>query len=196
MSNRQTERTRKALETAFIQLVAEKGYEAVTVSDITERANVGRTTFYRHFQGKEDILFSLHNAFFATLSFGLDSRQRWLNDEPPPQLIVFLEKMQERRQGARSLYAPDKDFDLLVRRIDQLLARQFEDGLRQAFSESEFSIPFSILAQSIAGTYSWLLRWWFSQRIPIHTPAQFAAYIHRLARAAVLEATQLKSTGL
>lgn len=54
--DRRTLRTRSALNQALSELVAEKGYAAVTVEEITSRANVGRTTFYLHYEDKEDLL--------------------------------------------------------------------------------------------------------------------------------------------
>jgi len=54
--DRRTERTRAALMSAFIQLMLTDGYEAVTVERIAERANVGRSTFYMHYTGRDDIL--------------------------------------------------------------------------------------------------------------------------------------------
>jgi len=49
-------RTKSALNRAFLELVKEKGYESVTIEEITSRANIGRTTFYLHYQDKEDLL--------------------------------------------------------------------------------------------------------------------------------------------
>jgi AcrR family transcriptional regulator len=49
-------RSRKALMDAFVDLLLTQGYDAVSVERIAERANVGRSTFYTHYAGKEDIL--------------------------------------------------------------------------------------------------------------------------------------------
>ena len=49
-------RTRSLLEQAFMEVVAEKGFQAVTVQDITERAGVNRATFYAHFPDKFELL--------------------------------------------------------------------------------------------------------------------------------------------
>jgi AcrR family transcriptional regulator len=54
--DRRTERTRHALRSAFVELVLTRGYDAVTVADIIERANVGRSTFYLHYAGREALL--------------------------------------------------------------------------------------------------------------------------------------------
>lgn len=56
--DRRVQRTRGLLQHALIELMLEKGYEAVTVQDIIDRANVGRSTFYGHFLDKERLLFS------------------------------------------------------------------------------------------------------------------------------------------
>jgi AcrR family transcriptional regulator len=55
-TDRRTERTRAALMRAFIDVLLSEGYEAVTVERVAERANVGRSTFYMHYTGKEEIL--------------------------------------------------------------------------------------------------------------------------------------------
>jgi AcrR family transcriptional regulator len=54
--DRRITRTKTALNQALAELVKEKGYESVTIEDITTRANLGRTTFYLHYQDKEDLL--------------------------------------------------------------------------------------------------------------------------------------------
>ena len=54
--DRRTERTRAALMSAFVTLLLSEGYDAVTVERVADAANVGRSTFYMHHTGKEDIL--------------------------------------------------------------------------------------------------------------------------------------------
>jgi AcrR family transcriptional regulator len=53
--DRRIRRTRRMLRDACISLILEKGYEAVTVEEIAERADVGRTTFYMHYRDKADL---------------------------------------------------------------------------------------------------------------------------------------------
>src|SRR5262245_41400479 len=57
--DRRVQKTRKLLQDALIELVAEKGYEAVSIREILDRANVGRSTFYAHFQDKDQLLHSI-----------------------------------------------------------------------------------------------------------------------------------------
>ncbi|WP_152975350.1 TetR/AcrR family transcriptional regulator [Rhodococcus rhodochrous] len=54
--DRRVRRTRTELHRALIELLTEKGYDRVSVQDILDRADVGRSTFYHHFRDKDDLL--------------------------------------------------------------------------------------------------------------------------------------------
>jgi AcrR family transcriptional regulator len=54
--DRRVRRTRQALQDALISLILEKGYDSVTIEEITNRADLGRTTFYLHYRDKEELL--------------------------------------------------------------------------------------------------------------------------------------------
>jgi AcrR family transcriptional regulator len=54
--DRRVLRTREALREALGELIEEKDYDEITVEEITERANIGRATFYLHYKDKEDLL--------------------------------------------------------------------------------------------------------------------------------------------
>ena len=57
--DRRVGKTRRALKDGLTDLILEKGYEAVTVQDIIDRADIGRSTFYAHFTDKEDLLMAI-----------------------------------------------------------------------------------------------------------------------------------------
>lgn len=56
MLNRRSQRTRAALQRAFVELLLEQGYEALKIGTVVQRANVGRSTFYEHYRTKHDLL--------------------------------------------------------------------------------------------------------------------------------------------
>ncbi len=56
--DRRIQRTRALLLSALLDLIVERGYEDVSVQDIVDRANVGRSTFYKHFLDKRELLLS------------------------------------------------------------------------------------------------------------------------------------------
>jgi AcrR family transcriptional regulator len=65
--DRRVQRTRQLLLQALFPLMKEKGFDAMTVQDIIDRANVGRSTFYVHFVDKEDLLVQAMDPFSAEL---------------------------------------------------------------------------------------------------------------------------------
>jgi AcrR family transcriptional regulator len=66
--DRRIERTRALLLNAFRDLVLEAGYARIKVGDIVDRANVGRSTFYEHFENKSDILQQSIKPLFEVLA--------------------------------------------------------------------------------------------------------------------------------
>src|SRR6266567_9635349 len=58
ITDRRVQRTRRLLHKALMSLILEKKYESITVQEILDRADVGRSTFYMHFQDKDQLLFS------------------------------------------------------------------------------------------------------------------------------------------
>ena len=59
-ADRRVQRTRKLLRSALVQLIMERGYDVLTIQDITDKANLGRTTFYLHYQSKDEVLLDHH----------------------------------------------------------------------------------------------------------------------------------------
>ncbi|MEV6277112.1 TetR/AcrR family transcriptional regulator [Nocardia sp. NPDC051832] len=64
--DRRVRRTRQLLHRALIELMLERGYDRITVRDILERADVGRSTFYTHFRDKDDLLVVSSTEFLRT----------------------------------------------------------------------------------------------------------------------------------
>lgn len=65
--DRRIQKTKKVLFDALMDLILEKGYEAVTIQEIIDKANVGRSTFYSHYESKEQLLFSGDEHFHSIL---------------------------------------------------------------------------------------------------------------------------------
>ena len=66
--DRRATRTREACLGAFVELLLTRGYEEISVSDVILAANIGRSTFYDHYTGKEDLLRACLGVPFAVLS--------------------------------------------------------------------------------------------------------------------------------
>jgi len=185
---RQTERSKTAVINAFTELLREQSYQTITIQDIVGRANTGRSTFYRYFQSKADIIVEMHKGIFIRVKVGPTSANEWLATDPPPQLVEFLALFRQTSTAPfYSSAALGADADYVMRQMDALLSRCFEESLHRSFEERQSTIPFALLAQSIAATYSWFSRA-AMQSDCVYTPLQFAESIRRLSRAMLREA--------
>src|SRR4029079_6347017 len=86
-TDRRVGKTRRALKEALTDLILAQGYESVTVQDLIDRADVGRSTFYAHFMDKDDLLM----AILADLEMPDPDANGWNPDDPafggPPELF-------------------------------------------------------------------------------------------------------------
>lgn len=187
--DRRVERTRGLLQQALIGLIRERGYDAVTIQDIVDRANVGRTTFYLHYTSKDDLFLHCHDAILGQFQLSPHahlSQAALLSPEPPEGMTLAFQHLVE----ARALLAPilqGKDSLLILRRIRDRSAEEIAAHLHAAFEEAESSIPLDLLASYLAGAQIALVQWWLEKRPP-HSPEQLAHTFHRLQRAAIRDA--------
>ena len=186
--DRRIQRTRGLLRRALMELILEKGYDAITIQDIADRANLGRTTFYLHYQSKDDLFLEHHEGFATGFYLGAYARAELLGDQPSTMFIRFLDEL----RANRDLYfkiAGAKDFSQLIDRVRQQVATNLEASLRAAYPDAESAIPFQFLAQYIAGAQISFVTWWLEARND-YTAEEVAKRLHRLQRSAICDALQ------
>jgi AcrR family transcriptional regulator len=184
--DRRVQRTREMLHRAAAELIAEKGYNAVTVGDITERANLGRTTFYLHYRNKADLLLSSHEESFFATTFEVTTLEDLFADEASPQLVSIFEHAMHVREMYR-MVMQGEDGAVLMRGTQDQFAHRLEMKLRRWFNEKDSTIPFSILANYIAGSQLSLVAWWLEKRSP-HSAQQMAQSFQQMRRAILRDA--------
>ena len=194
-TDRRVQRTRELLQKALIGLIGEHGYDAITIQDIVDRANVGRTTFYLHYNSKDELFMSCHEAIVNEFHLGFFhplSREELLSSEIPPEAISAYRHLEE---GRMELYAifNGKDSRLILRQIRERSARKIEENLRTVFAGTDSAIPIDILANYLAGAQIALMQWWLEKRRP-NGPDDLTKALYRLQRAAIRDAFSLKDS--
>jgi AcrR family transcriptional regulator len=183
--DRRAQRSRRLLQQALMSLVAEKRFDKITVQDIIERADVGRTTFYAHFEGKEQLFLSTHDRIIQILGQSFfDAEGNWL-PEPAPEIIFFLGTMQDSR-GMHFYLTFGTETGGVHRPMKERIAGVLEAYLRDVFDEGRSAIPFEILAHYVAGSTISMMTWWMDKRTP-HTGPEMARMVHQM-NSAVLRA--------
>lgn len=161
-TDRRTDRTRRALADALVELILEKGYEAVTVQAILDRANVGRSTFYAHFDSKEELLFSGHSwldtgSFFSEPGedasfYGIDLRGLFGHAAANHRL-------------AKAMLGKNSG-ELVIGHIRDVLYLRIRKTLKQGES-TEGEAETELIAQGIAALLVGLLRTWLELGISV-----------------------------
>jgi AcrR family transcriptional regulator len=177
--DRRVERTRKMLRGALMELILEKGYEAVTVQDIIDRANVGRATFYAHFTDKQQLLVS----GFEELRVLLVQKQQGEAAEPGPFRLRFSLAMFEHACSYRQVYRAlvGKQSGAVVRqRMQQLLTELVRNELAPLSPPGAApSVSPEIVAQYVVSSFMGLLMWCVDHETP-DTPAEMDAIFQQL----------------
>jgi AcrR family transcriptional regulator len=154
-------RTRDALGDALVELMQEKPFDSITVQDVLDRANVGRSTFYSHFSDKEDLQISDADEFFEGISMALSAHGDKSERVFPVQ--EFFQHVFEARQFISALMSSGKMQDNM-----ELAEAHFARGIERRLNEipRASSIPAaerSLMAAAHAGALISLLRWWLDK---------------------------------
>lgn len=153
-------RTRQMLSDALFALIAEHGYESITVQDIAERANIGRATFYLHYHDKEELLAeSLKRLATSLIEFVQPNMQPSQTTYKALSVLFFRHLAEQRNLYTALLGAGGPP--MIELRIREYIA----DLLRQALIlplvvQCGSSANPELLAEHAAGSLMALLIWW------------------------------------
>jgi AcrR family transcriptional regulator len=153
--DRRSERTRQALLAAFRTLVLDHPYETLTVGDIIERANIGRSTFYEHYDGKDALLAASVRGPFSMLAALVGS------PDLPGSLVRTLGHFHQNQRMTRALLTgPARP--ILTRCLSDLI----EERLRSLSREKPASpiIPDALAALHLAAGALTLIEHWLTAR--------------------------------
>jgi AcrR family transcriptional regulator len=179
--DRRVARSRETLHKALLSLIVEKGYEEITVEEICERANVGRSTFYAHFTSKDD----LKRRGLEHLRRELIEQQRRASSLVDPNVhgLAFTLTMFEHAQDHIHLYRAlvgSRGGAIALTTIRQTLCEIVRGELAENRGKDSHGTPGEFAVQYIVGAYMAVLTWWLDggAKLP---PQRINAMFQRLA---------------
>lgn len=190
--DRRVRRTRRALRQALSDLMNEKGYDEVTVEEITERADIGRTTFYLHYRAKQDLLLEqfgelidqlIHQLSQAPFSAWLQRGEVKAPEQHPirPISIIFhhaadnadLYRIVLRGEGVDQ--ASERLRIIMTNALDAFIRNKMESEDEQVI----LKVPKEVFTNYFAGALLNVIKWWLEAEMP-YEPEEMEGMIYQL----------------
>lgn len=166
--DRRVQRTQQLLEAALLSLIKEKDFDSVSVQEIIDRANVGRATFYAHYDSKEDLLAS----GFQGLQESLKERQREALSRTrtvDERLFAFSYHLLAHANEHREIFpamVSQRGGAMIQHLLRQILVNVVrEDVKAMGARPGGAKVPEEVTVQFIAGGLFGLLVWWMGTKM-------------------------------
>lgn len=162
--DRRQEKTRQAIFSAFSSLLEEKNYNKITVQEIIDKANIGRSTFYAHFETKDQLLSEICQDLFShVLGTAVDksSASGLYSKESAPK-SVFSHLLQHLEKNDHKILS------LLACESNEIFLRYFKDSLKNLIrsqyinfqGEKNKEVPEDFLINHISTSFVEMIFWW------------------------------------
>lgn len=153
-----------------MSLIVEKGYEAITVQNIIDRANLGRSTFYAHYQDKEDLLLSGLEDVVHSLIGGVKHSPMADEGNGESRRILSTLPIFRHTQEQYRLYKAmvgGRGIEVVIKAIQTHLSGHIQEQLELLLAEGQTpSVPSPVMANYLAGALLTLLTWWLDNDMP------------------------------
>ena len=167
-------KTRQAVFRAFTGLLEKKTYNNITVQEIIDEANIGRSTFYSHFETKDELLKALCTEIFTHV-FSEDLCEEKTHDFSAAgagmdrKVTHILYHLRESRSYIRGILSSESG-ELFMRYFKEHLRRVFEHALK----EQEFNVPRDYMVNHMVCSLAESVRWWMDHSD--YTPEEIGAF--------------------
>ena len=190
--DRRQKKTREAIFTAFTDLLSQKSYHQISVQDIIDRANIGRTTFYAHFETKDYLLKDLCEELFGHIidtAMGLPhGHYHYVCGSAADS--VFLHLLRHLQENDRNILG------LLSSQNNEHFLRYFKSNLKKLiilqYAEKGLlkhdRLPEDYLVNHISSSFVETVDWWVSRQMR-ETPEELTDYFLAVIEPICLAAT-------
>ena len=153
--DRRITKTRKAIYDAFLQLLNQKNFETITVQEIIDLADVGRSTFYSHYESKELLLDELCRYLFHHLF------EREENITTEAYLVHIFSHFKKNQDHVSSLLLSKNDY--FLRQLQKELEHHVYPMVEADLQVSYPKIPASYLKHFVVTNFIETLTWWLRE---------------------------------
>ncbi len=162
--DRRVRRTKQRLNDALESLLIEKGYDKTTVQDLIDRADVGRSTFYAHYETKDDLVVGWIDQLAAEMDLHMAQEQTDA-ESIMPSLALFRHLAEQHHLYKAMLGS--RGINIVTQMLHSMLLRHATSGLeRRPDANRQTTIPIDVRAGFLASSLLALLTWWLDNDMP------------------------------
>ena len=172
--DRRQRKTRQAVYDAFTALLENKSYSSITVQEIIDEADIGRSTFYAHFETKDELLRALCTEIFEHV-FSEELEKEQTHDFSHSCGIVeaeithILYHLRDNRRYIKGILSSESG-ELFMRYFKEYLKRLFEGAVAGQNTE----IPLDYMLNHMVCDFAETVRWWMKH--PDYTPEEITRF--------------------
>lgn len=155
-------KSKNAIKNAFLDLMEEKGYANITITDIAKRAMINRKTFYIHFETKEALYNSISNELLSILSPTLNKLQNLDGKEQRQYVINMLLHFKEHKDIFNILVKDKTNPDFLNKLKEKLKYDLFSISQINKRTEGTNFTP-ELLSEAFFSLFVVLIQWWLNE---------------------------------
>lgn len=174
-------RTEKQIKEALFELIHEKGFDKVTVRDLTNRADICRSTFYAHYEDKFDMIEKIEDEFLVDfqeiikkLEIGSKSPKKINVDNFKPIVIKIYKYIYENRDFF-NLFLENYDTTSFLKKFYNVIASLFHEN----FFPNKLNIPENYALALLIGAHSSLINEWIRTDMN-ETPEEMASMLEKV----------------
>lgn len=177
--DRRQQKTRKAIFEALNRLLVKKRFDHITVQEIIDEADIGRSTFYAHFETKDELLKAMCTDMFAHVvaeELPKETEHDFSTGSPnlERRLTHVLYHLRENKRNLKGILGGESG-DLFMGYLKYYLRELFEQ-YKDTFSKE---IPEDFLLHHLVGSFAEAVKWWMTEDTK-HTPEEVAAFYMRM----------------
>ena len=165
--DRRQRKTREAIFAAFTELLSKKNFGQITVGQNIEQADIGRATFYAHFETKDDLLKELCEELFCHLLDSMapdgDTHRHIFDCEAPDSVFLHLFQHLQRNDNNILKLLSCQNNELFLQYFKSSLRRLIESQLPLFAHRKSEKLPDSFWIDHIASTFVETVRWWIEK---------------------------------
>jgi AcrR family transcriptional regulator len=174
--DRRAARTRRLLKQSVAELMHSLRYEEITVQNIIDRADVGRSTFYAHYTDKEDLVREMFEEMLETITSGVKGEEEGWVSFP---LIGIFRHLKD-QLAAHGIWRSDRGREYLFSVGQAYWNKRIERELRaRPGKRGKPEVPAPIAAQMVTGAAMALMNWWIKNKMP-YSPEEMQEMFDRV----------------